>query len=425
MKLHSALICVGVAALVAGCGKPQQQQQPQQMPPTEVGVITAKAGAVPLTQDIVGRLSAVRTADVRARVPGVLQKRVYTEGTDVKEGQVLFEIDPAPLRASLNAQLANLASAQATYTNNHVAADRARSVGAKGLLSKADIDAANAAERTSAAAVKQAQATVDSAKINLGYAHVTAPISGRAGQQQVTEGALVGQGDATLLTTIDQIDSLYINFTQAIGILDDLRRAAAGGSVRLAEANKAKVEILHSDGSTSGATGTLDFSDTSVDAATGAVSLRAVLANPDRSFLPGQYVNVRLTMGDLSHAWLILQQAVQRDASGPYVFVVGSDGKVVQKRIKADTLRGDSWIVTDGLADGDQVIVSGVMKVKPGAPAKATPYQPGKPADGAAAAPGAAPAAKPAGDQPAADKSAPNKPAGDAPAAGKPASDQH
>src|SRR5690348_3420368 len=176
------------ALAAAGCGKAQQQQM--QMPPPEVGVVVAKAQAVPLTRDLVGRLSATRTADVRARVAGVLQKRVYTEGTDVKEGQLLFEIDPAPLRATLNAQLANLAAAQATYQNNHVAAERARSVAQKGLLSKADVDAANAAERTAAAAVKQAQANVEAAKINLGYANVTAPIAGRAGKQQVTEGAL-------------------------------------------------------------------------------------------------------------------------------------------------------------------------------------------------------------------------------------------
>jgi membrane fusion protein (multidrug efflux system) len=373
------MIAIATLAIVAGCGKPPAQQQ--QQAPTEVGVVAAHAQSVPLTQDLVGRVSALRTADVRARAAGILQKRAYTEGSDVKEGQVLFEIDPAPLRAALNAQLANLASAQATYTNNHVAAERARSVAARGLLSKADVDAAEAAERTSAAAVKQAQATVDSARITLGYTSVIAPIAGRAGQQQVTEGALVGQSDATLLTTIEQIDPVYVNFSKAVSEIDALRRAAAGGSVRLSEPGKAKVEVLRSDGSASGANGALDFSDTAVDAATGAVSLRAIVPNPDHTLLPGQYVNVRLTLGDLAHAWLISQQAVQRDGNGAYVLVVGADGKVAQKRIKADTLRGSDWIVTDGLADGDQIIVSGLMKVKPGADAKATPWQPDAPAN--------------------------------------------
>jgi membrane fusion protein (multidrug efflux system) len=389
--LRHAILGALVIAFASACSKGGQQQAQQAPPPPEVGVITAKAEAVPLTQDLVGRLSATRSADVRARVAGVLLKRVYTEGSDVKEGQVLFEIDPAPLRAAYNAQLANLASAQATYMNNHVAAERARGVAAKQLLSKADLDNAEAAERTSAAAVKQAQATVESAKISLGYTKVTAPIAGRSGQQQVTEGALVGQSDATLLTTVEQIDPIYVNFSQAVGQIEALRQAAAKGSVHLAEQGKAKVELLRPDGTPSGVTGTLDFADTAVDASTGAVSLRATLPNPDHTMLPGQYVSVRLTMGELARAWLIPQPAVQRDATGPYVMVVGGDGKVAQKRLKADASQGSNWIVTDGIADGDQVIVSGVMKVKPGAPAKASPWQAQKPADGAA--PAAAPAA--------------------------------
>jgi membrane fusion protein (multidrug efflux system) len=380
------LVLAAAIALVAGCGKSQQQQQTP--PPPEVGVVQAKSESVPLTQDLVGRLSATRSADVRARVAGVLLKRVYTEGSDVKEGQAMFEIDPAPLRAALNVQLANLASAQATYTNNHVAAERARSVGAKGLLSKSDVDNAIAAERTAAAAVQQAQANVETAKINLGYANVTAPISGRSGQQQVTEGALVGQGEATLLTTVEQVDPIYVNFSQAVGQIDALRQAAAKGSVQLADQDKAKVELLGQGGSPNGVAGVLSFSDTAVDPSTGAVTLRATVANAEHRLLPGQYVNVRLTMGDLAHAWRVSQAAVQRDSQGPYVMVVGGDGKVVQKRITADTLKGSEWIVTDGLADGDQIVVSGVLKVKPGAPAKAIPYQPaaaGAPAQAAAA----------------------------------------
>ncbi|HEX7917615.1 efflux RND transporter periplasmic adaptor subunit [Rudaea sp.] len=380
------LVLAAAIALAAGCGKSQQQQQTA--PPPEVGVVTAKAEMVPLTQDLVGRLSATRSADVRARVAGVLLKRVYTEGSDVKEGQAMFEIDPAPLRAALNVQLANLAAAQATYANNHVAAERARSVGAKGLLSKSDVDNAIAAERTAAASVQQAQANVATAKINLGYANVTAPISGRSGQQQVTEGALVGESAATLLTTVEQIDPIYVNFSQAVGQIDALRQAAAKGSVQLADQDKAKVELLGQGGIPSGVAGVLSFSDTAVDPSTGAVTLRATLANAEHRLLPGQYVNVRLTLGDLAHAWRVSQAAVQRDSQGPYVMVVGGDGKVVQKRITADTLKGSEWIVTDGLADGDQIVVSGVLKVKPGAPAKATPYQPaaaGAPAQAAAA----------------------------------------
>jgi membrane fusion protein (multidrug efflux system) len=258
-------VLLAAVVFAAGCGKSggpqQQQQQQQQMPPAEVGVITAKAQSVPLMRDLVGRLSATRTADVRARVPGVLHKRVYTEGTDVKEGQLLFQIDPAPLQAALNAQLANLAAAQATAQNNRIAAERARSIAEKGLMSKTEWDNAEAAERTSAAAVKQAEANVQAAKINLGYASVTAPIAGRAGQQQVTEGALVGQGEATLLTTVEQVDPLYVNFSQAVSELDLLKRAVASGAVELSAPNKAKVELFRPDGSSYGVTGTLDFSD--------------------------------------------------------------------------------------------------------------------------------------------------------------------
>jgi len=392
MKLHRALTPVAVAtltALVAGCGKPAPQQQ--QMPPPEVDVTVVNGAAVPVVQDLVGRLSAVRTADVRARVAGVLQKRVYTEGTDVKEGQALFQIDPAPLRATLNAQLANLAAAQATYQNNHVAAERARSVAEKGLLSKADVDAANAAERTGAAAVKQAQATVETAKINLGYADVTAPIAGRAGKQQVTEGALVGQGDATLLTTVEQIDTMYVNFTQAVGTLDELRRSAASGDVQLYEQDKAKIDVTMPDGSAYDSAGTLDFSDTAVDASTGAVTLRGIVPNPQHRLLPGMYVNVRLNLGQLKHAWLVPQTAIQRDAEGAFVYVLGGDGNVVRKTLDVYGTRGADSIVKKGLADGDQIIVSGLMKVRAGAPAKAAAPKAAQPP----AAAGAAAQAKP------------------------------
>jgi len=404
MKSYGSWLRIGgllALLMLAACSKGQQQAQQGppggQPPPPEVGVVTAHAQAVPLTRDLVGRLSATRSADVRARVAGVLQKRVYTEGSDVKEGQLLFQIDPAPLQAALNAQLANLASAQATYTNAHVAAERTRAVAEKGLLSKADLDNAAAAERTAAAAVKQAQANVESAKINLGYANVVAPISGRAGKQQVTEGALVGQGEATLLTTIDQIDPLYVNFSQAVGEIDQLRRDAATGSLELAAAGKAKIDLLRADGTPYGISGTLDFSDTSVDVATGGVSLRGTVPNPDHALLPGMYINVRVLVGDLKQAFLINQAAVQRDVKGAFVLIVGADGKVVQKPVVADSVRGDSWIVTSGLTEGDKVIVSGVQKARPGAPAHATAWQP-------PGAPGSAP------DQPA-DKAAADKPA--------------
>lgn len=372
-----ALGCAILLALAA-C-KPQQQPE---MPPPEVGVVKVNPQTVPLQRDLVGRLSPFRSSDVRARVPGVLLKRVYKEGSDVKEGQALFQIDPAQLQASLSAAQANLASAQATYANAKVAAERARQLAPQSYVSKSDLDNAEAAERSAAAAVQQAQATVSTARLNLGYASVTAPISGRAGKQQVTEGALVGQGDATLLTTVDQIDQLYVNFSLSVNELEALRRAQSKGGVHLAEASESKVQVVLSDGTVYDHEGVLDFSGTVVDPATGAVTLRALIPNPDQMLLPGMFVTIKATLGERKNAFVVPQDAVLRDASSAYVFVVGADGKVTRKNVTAVNPRNGQWIVTSGLAANDQVIVSGVQKVQDGATAKAMPWQPGAPAGG-------------------------------------------
>lgn len=365
-----ALSCAVVLALAA-CKKQEQMQ----MPPPEVGVITAQPKTVALERDMVGRLAPFRSADVRARVPGVLLKRVYDEGTDVRQGQVLFRIDPAPLQADLSSSQAALASAQATYTNAKVAADRARQLAPQKFVSRADLDNAEAAERSAAAAVQQARAALANARINLGYAEVAAPISGRAGKQQVTEGALVGQGDVTLLTTIDQIDPLYVNFSMSVDELQALRAAQNGGGVSLAGNGKASVQVLLPNGRTYGQTGTLDFSDTVVDPSTGAVSLRAQLPNPDRSLLPGAFVTLKANLGQQDGVYAIPQAAVLRDAKGAYVLVVDKDGKAARKNVDTDRAQGGDWLVSQGLAAGDQVIVSGVQKAKEGQPAKAVPFQ--------------------------------------------------
>lgn len=369
---YRVVVLIATACALAACGKSRQAAPTQTA--IEVGTLTAAAQQVPLRRQGVGRLTALRSADVRARVAGILQERVYAEGSDVKQGQVLFRIDPAPLRATLNAQLANLAAAQATYDNNRIAAERARSVAAKGLLSQASLDAADAAERTAAAAVKQAQANVDAARINLGYADVSAPIAGRAGQQQVTEGALVGQGGATLLTTVEQVDPLYVNFSLAVGELEAMRRAAARGAVTLADKDKVQIHLALPDGTPYPEAGTLDFTDAAVDAATGAVSLRGVVPNPQHALLPGMFVNIDFDLGALDHAWLVPQAAVQRDAQGPFVWVA-RDGKAAIKRIRADTLQGGDWVVTDGLADGDAIVMSNIHKLQPDAAVKAVPWQ--------------------------------------------------
>jgi membrane fusion protein (multidrug efflux system) len=346
-----------------------------------------------LQRELVGRLSPFRSADVRARVAGVLQKRVYEEGSTVKEGQVLFLIDPAPLQASLASAEGALASARATYVNARATANRARSLAPQSYVSKSDLDSAEAAERSSAAAVQQAEAAVTTARINLGYARVSAPIAGQAGKQQVTEGALVGQGDVTLLTTVDQIDPLYVNFSMTADELSLLRAAQDKGAVALAGDGKTTVQVNLPDGSAYGHEGTLDFSSTTVDPATGTVSLRAQLPNPNHILLPGSFVSFKANLGERHNAFLVPQQAVQRDTQGGYVLIVGKDGKVVRKNVSLDNQQGGNWLVSSGLAAGDKIIVSGVQKVKEGAPATAKPWQPDA-AKPAAGAPAAAPAKK-------------------------------
>jgi membrane fusion protein, multidrug efflux system len=368
----SIFIVATVPALIVGCAK---APPPMAMPTPQVAFVTAHAEQVPLIRDLVGRLSPTRQADVRARVAGVLLKRVYTEGADVKQGQTLFLIDPNPLKAALDAQLANLASAEASAANAKVLAKRATDLAPEHYISQNDLDNARANERTAAAAVQQFQATVEIARINLGYANVTAPIAGRAGQQQVTEGALVGQGEATLLTTVEQIDPIYVNFSQAAADLERLRRAQASGHVQLVEQNKAQVDITLPDGTHYAHGGTLDFSDAAVDSATGSVTLRAIVPNPEHALLPGMFVNVRVTSGAQT-AFRIPAAAVQSDDTGFFVLTVGADGKAAVKHLTTDRLDGAVWIASGGVADGDRVIVSGLQQARPGSPVQATPWQP-------------------------------------------------
>lgn len=380
------LAMVSALALLAGCGS---QSQSHQMPPAAVGVVVVQPQQVPLTRSATGRVSAHRSADVRARVSGVLLQRTYNEGTHVDKGQVLFKIDPAPLKATLNAAEASLAQARATYTNNHVSAKRIRKLAPKGYVSQADLDNAEAAERSALAAVKAAKAQVENAKINLGYATVRAPIAGRAGKQQVTEGALVGQGSATLLTTVRQIDPVYLNFSLPVSELQQIRAEQASG--KTSQDGKTTVHITLPDGSTYPQTGTLDFAGASVDPSTGAVTLRALIPNPKHVLLPGMYAQMEVNLGAINHAYLIPQNAIQRDASSAYVLTVGKGNKVVRKNVVTGHMDHGNWIVTKGIDPGDRVIVSGIPKAKPGAEVKPT-VESSKPAANAghAAKPGAA-----------------------------------
>jgi membrane fusion protein, multidrug efflux system len=376
--MRTPVLCLSLLALAA-CSK---EQGPPQMPTPTVGVVEVQPQNVPLNKDLVGRLSAYRSGDVRARVSGLLLKRVYTEGTDVKQGQLMFQIDPAPYKAALAAAQAALASAQATYTNAHIVANRDRQLVPKGYISQAQLDSDEATERSSLAAVKQAEANVQTAQVNLGYTNIISPISGRAGEQQVTEGAIVGASTAdsgsssTLLTTVDQIDQMYVNFTLAAADWDTLQHAQHAGNVSLSDQNKTTVQITLPSGSKYDQLGTLDYSSVIVNPTTGAINMRALVPNDQQRLLPGMYVTLTVNLGELNKVYLVPQAAIQRDPAGAYALVVGSDGKVAQKRVMSENSLGNNWVVTSGLNPGDQVIVSGIQAVKAGAPAKATPWTP-------------------------------------------------
>lgn len=390
-----SLLCLCLIVLAA-CSKKAPPP-----PPPQVSTVKVQAQSVPLERRFVGRLSPYYSANVTARVSGVLLKRNYAEGSQVRAGQLLFEIDPTFYRAQLDNDLAILAQDRATYINDHITAERNRKLLPVGSISQQTVDNSDAAERSAAAKVKADEATVQSARISLDYTRVTAPISGIAGQQQVTAGAVVGSsttdsgGNGTLLTTIQQIDPMYVNFTISSADLATLQQSQTGGSVDLSQQNQVSVRIALPNGAAYGSAGTLDFSDVTVNASTGAVNLRALVANPQRRLLPGMFVSLTVDFGRQNDVFLVPQQALLRDTTGGYMLLVGGDGKVARRDVETVNSLGNNWIVTHGLKDGDEVIVTGVQFAHEGAPVKTVAWQPpaaASPASSGAAAssPGAA-----------------------------------
>jgi membrane fusion protein (multidrug efflux system) len=371
-------LALGSMIALAGCGKHSTPPPP----PPQVGVVKVEVVAAPLTRSVVGRLSAFLSANVTARVSGVLLERKYVEGSRVKRGQLLFEIDPAYYRTVLDNDLGVLAEDQAAYRYDQVTAERDRKLLPVGSVSQQTVDAADAAELGAAAKVRADKAAVEGARINLGYTKITSPIAGIAGQQQLTQGALVGSSTSdvgssgTLLTTVEQIDSLYVNFTVSAADLVTWQQAQRQGEVALAQHYQTKVQVVLPNGSIYGPMGTLDFSDVVVNATTGAVNLRALLPNAQHEVLPGMFVTLSVTFGQTNHVFLIPQPSLQRDTVGAFVLVVGPDDKVLRKDVTATDSEGNDWIVTSGLTAGDRVIVSGSQSAKVGGQVSPIPWQP-------------------------------------------------
>lgn len=384
-------LCALAAALLTGCSgsdKPAAQQGAGGPPAVPVGVVTVQAQSVPLLVDLPGRLEPIRTAEVRARVAGVVQQRLFTEGGLVKAGQSLFTIDPATYQAALDSALASQARAEAQQAQAAALLARYEPLKEAKAISPQEFLNAQVAQRQAQAEVAAAKAAVRQARIQLDHAAVRAPISGRIGRALVTEGALVGQGEATQLAVIQQTDTLYVNITQSASEVLALKRAMAAGQIKSAGASGAQVRIRLEDGSLYSQPARLLFTDLTVDPASGQVSLRAEVPNPQGALLPGLYVRVQIEQGRAEGGFLIPQQAVSRQGSGDTVRVVAADGSVSVRPVKLGQSQGTDWVVLDGLKAGEQVMVDGFQKLMaPGMKAKPVPWTP--PAASAPAAPAA------------------------------------
>lgn len=372
-------------SFLAACGDGEKKVPPGAgpgagMPPPEVDVITVVAAGATITQDLPGRLQAVRSAQVRARIEGVVEKRLFAEGTDIAAGTPLFRIDPRTYQAQAAAAEADLAAAKAVFARYTPLLEIK-------AVSQQEFDAAQAR-------VKQAEAASTKAKLDLENAVPPAPISGRIGRALVTEGALVGKGEATHLVTIEQLDPIRVEFSQSYSDLLRLQQAVKSGKQK--KADSAKVQLVLEDGSLYPEKGRLQFTDLAVDPNSGAVLLRAEFPNPRRELLPGTFVRVRFPQTQFDNAIRVPQRAVQGGAQSQFVMTVDAEGKVAPRPIKTSTMSGGDFLVDDGLKAGEQVVVNGLQKARPGAVVKPLPWVPGAPlmaapAAGKPAAPGAAP----------------------------------
>jgi membrane fusion protein (multidrug efflux system) len=351
--------------MLPSCGK-KAPAKPPQMPPAAVSFLPVTAETVTITRDLPGRIDAVRVAEIRARVAGILLKKTFEEGADVKAGDVLFQIDPAPLQAVHDAATAILARAEASAKQAENLVSRFRELVAINAVSKQDADNSKSALTMANAEVLAAKAALDTAELNLSYATVTAPISGRIGKAEVTEGALVGQGSPTLLAVVQQLDPIYFDFTQSSADLIALKKAGS---------DQTQVTLLLEDGSEYGKTGRILFSDASVDETTGMVSLRAEFPNPDHDLLPGMFARARIIQAVRENVITVPQRAVTRAPGGMGSVMIVDDQNLAQVRmIRTAEMTGDKWVVVSGLKVGERVIMEGHLKARPGAPVVPEPF---------------------------------------------------
>ncbi len=374
-------ITLSMAIALAGCDKGDKGWG--EAPPREVDVLTIKTEPFTVVAELPGRIEPVRVAEVRARVAGIVLKRTFEEGADVKAGDLLFQIDPAPFKAALSRAEGELARAEAQLFQAQATVERYQPLVKINAVSQQDFDVARATLRSAQADKRSAQANVETAKLDLGYAQVRAPIAGRIGRAQVTEGALVGQGETTLLARIQQLDPVYADFSQPAADALRLRAAIADGKV---SGEGDKTLSLRVDGTDIQSQGTLLFTDISVDRSTGQIALRGRFDNPQGVLLPGMYVRVRTPQGLDQEAILVPQRAVQRSADGKAsVMLLGEGNSVEARPVTTGAMQGARWQITDGLKAGDKVIVSSLSAIQPGA--KVVPREEGAPAPDAPANP--------------------------------------
>ena len=360
-----SLVVTAVIALAA-CGK-SEAPAPAGSAAPQVGVVVVQPHRVAITTELPGRTAATLVAEVRPQVTGIVQARRFTEGGEVKAGQVLYQIDPATYRAAHDSARASLARAEASLQTARLKAQRFKELVAIKAVSQQEADDAAAALQQGDADVAAARAAVESARINLGYTAVTSPISGRIGKSTVTEGALVTANQATALATVQKLDPVYVDVTQSSGSVLRLRRAFASGTLQRASDTAARVKLLLEDGTPYPLEGKLQFTDVTVEPSTGAIVLRALFPNPKGELLPGMYVRAIIEEGVRDNAITVPQQAVTRDGKGDATaLVVGADGKVEQRRLQTARTLGDDWLIDDGIKAGDRVIVDNLQRVRPG-----------------------------------------------------------